>query len=169
MEGEDALPVRRRVARMTKPGAGEMRRASKVTDSLGGDVLSVGPKRPGGESASVHDEVMSQCGKFKPGGCADVADEGSGKYRPNSHAIRARRGVVRGQLAASDPAEGVQQLSAGRPAPHELIDEGRRQHCWSAKNPDERMEIASMIDDDPPRNPLAQPFTRSRAWPRFST
>jgi hypothetical protein len=132
-------------------------------------VLSVGPKRLGGESASVHHEVMSQCGKFKPGGCADVADEGSGKYRPNSHAIRAGRGVVRGQLAASDPAEGVQQLSAGRPAPHELIDEGRRQHCWSAKNPDERMEIASMIDDDPPRNPLAQPFTRSRAWPRFST
>ncbi|MFW8643633.1 hypothetical protein ACOJBO_17345 [Rhizobium beringeri] len=37
------------------------------------------------------------------------------------------------------------------------------------QEPDERMEIASMIDDDPPWNPLAQPFTRSRAWPRFST
>lgn len=32
-------------------------------------MLSVGPKRLGGESASVRHEVMPQCGKFKPGGC----------------------------------------------------------------------------------------------------
>ncbi len=117
MEGEDAAPVRRRVARMTKARRGRDAPGFESDRQLGGEVLSVGPKRLGGESASVRHEVMSQCGKFKPDDCADVADEVPGKYSPISHAIRARRGVVRGQLAVSDPAEGVQQLSAGRPAP----------------------------------------------------
>jgi hypothetical protein len=117
MEGEDAAPVRRRVARMTKARRGRDAPGFESDRQLGGEVLSVGPKRLGGESASVRHEVVSQCGKFKPDDCADVADEVPGKYSPISHAIRARRGVVRGQLAVSDPAEGVKQLSAGRPAP----------------------------------------------------
>lgn len=117
MEREDALPARRRVARMTK--------ARRGRDAPGFD----SDRQPGRRSAvrrtetarrgsaSVRHEVMSQCGKFKPGGCVDVADEVPGEYSLPSHAIRARRGVVRGQLAVSDPAEGVQKLSAGRPAP----------------------------------------------------
>ena len=83
-----------------KPGAGEMRRASIVTDSMGGGMLSIGPKRlRRGAALRFVQEVVPQCGKFKPGGCVDFAQALLRNRRRYTRLLVAR--VISWQMALS--------------------------------------------------------------------
>ncbi|ACI57921.1 hypothetical protein Rleg2_4669 (plasmid) [Rhizobium leguminosarum bv. trifolii WSM2304] len=93
---------RRRLAEITKARRGRGRRASIVTDSLGGGMLSVEPKRLGGgervgppRGSAAERQIQA----WRLGGVTGDLGRGSEMSAASDGCSRVRYWVVRGQLA----------------------------------------------------------------------